>query len=290
VRIHSGPGDSVSIKRPDIHSRLSSDQGSCLLDWGESIYKPAGRKKEEDRFLMDLLDNRSRLGWAIYASLDHELVNPEFREEALDVARGITRLVRARLEAIVDRLIARDYRFQYPDDVLKSPIELEAAQWVEQFERNGLHLPISFQAWVEEVGSVNLIGQDPSWPSLSTIETNASGRVLADPLQVEYDLDYFTSELEAWKDNCDEFGNESAGPFVISFSADDLHKADISGGSEYGLDASRPIVDPVVLYERHSLRFLPYVLTSLTYGGFIGFDQFEEQMHPFVSELLAGLD
>ncbi len=239
---------------------------------------------------MDLLDNRSRLGWAVYASRDNELANPEFRDDALDVARSITRLVRARLEVIVERLIARGYRFQYPDDVLKSPAAIDSAQWVEQFESNGLHLPISFQAWIEEVGSVNLIGQDPSWPSLSTIETNASDGVLADPLQVEYDLDYFASELEAWKDNCDEYGNESVGPFVISFSADDLHKADISGGSEYGLDASRPMIDPVVLYERHSLRFLPYVLTSLAYGGFIGFDQFEEEVHPFVSELLAGLD
>jgi hypothetical protein len=48
VRIHSGPGDSVSTKRPDIHTRPNSDQGNCLLDWRspytrleESIYKAA---------------------------------------------------------------------------------------------------------------------------------------------------------------------------------------------------------------------------------------------------------
>ena len=32
MRIHSGPGDSVSTKRPDIHSRLNSDEGISLLD------------------------------------------------------------------------------------------------------------------------------------------------------------------------------------------------------------------------------------------------------------------
>ncbi len=240
--------------------------------------------------MKNLIDNCSRLDWAIFASLDHDLANPEFRENALDLARGITREVRARLEEIVDRLTARGYRFQYPDDVLKPPLRSDSEQWVEQFERNGLHLPISFQAWIEEVGSVNLTGQDPSWPKLSTIELDNSDGVLADPLQVQYDLDYFASELEAWRSHCDEYGDERAGPFVISFSADDLHKANISGGAEYGLDASRPVVDPVVLYERHGLRFLAYVLTSLSYGGFIGFDQFEGQIHPFVSELLAGFD
>jgi len=33
VRIHSGPGDSVSTKRPDIHTRPNSDRRNCLLDW-----------------------------------------------------------------------------------------------------------------------------------------------------------------------------------------------------------------------------------------------------------------
>ena len=239
--------------------------------------------------MTDLLDNRRRLEWAFYASRDNELANPEFRDEVLDVARSISRLIRRRLEVIVERLSARGYQFQYPDDVLKPPVA-DSAQWVEEFGQNGLYLPIAFQAWIEEVGSVNLIGQDPSWPSVSVIETNASDGVLADPLQVEYDLDYFASELEAWKFDCQEYGKESVGPFVISFSADDLHKADISGGPEYWLDASRPVVDPVVLYERHSLRFLPYVLTSLSYGGFLGFDYFAEKKHPFVAEILAGLD
>ena len=239
--------------------------------------------------MTDLLDNRRRLEWALYASRDHELADAEFRDEVLDVARNIARLVRARLEVIVERLSVRGYQFSYPEDVLRPPVP-DSAQWVDEFERNGLHLPIAFQAWIEEVGSVNLIGQDPSWPSVSVIETNNYDGVLADPLQVEYDLEYFASELEQWRFECDEYGEQSVGPFVISFSADDLHKANISGGAPYALDASRPLVDPVVLYERHCLRFLPYVLTSLSYGGFIGFDQFADEAHPFVSELLAGLD
>jgi len=34
VRIHRGPGDSVSKQRPNIQTRLNSDQRICLLDWG----------------------------------------------------------------------------------------------------------------------------------------------------------------------------------------------------------------------------------------------------------------
>jgi hypothetical protein len=33
VRIHSGPGDSVSTSRPNIQTRLHSDRRICLLDW-----------------------------------------------------------------------------------------------------------------------------------------------------------------------------------------------------------------------------------------------------------------
>ena len=111
---------------------------------------------------------------------------------------------------------------------------------------------------------------------------------MADPLQVDYDLEYFASELEQWRFECDEDGEQCVGPFVISFSADHLHKADISGGPPYAVDASRPLVDPVVLYERHCLRFLPYVLTSLAYGGFIGFDQFAGEKHPLFQKSWQG--
>jgi hypothetical protein len=192
------------------------------------------------------------------------------------------------LEVVVDRLDARGYRFQYPGNVLKSPVT-DSAHWVQEFNRPGLHLPIAFQAWIEEVGSVNLNGQDPAWPSVSVIATNDYDGVLADPLQVEYDLEYFASELEQWHFECDEDGEQNVAPFEIAFSADELHKADISGGPPYALDASRPLVDPVVLHERHRLRFFPYVLTSLEYGGFIGFDQYAGERHPFVSEIMAGL-
>ena len=34
MRIHRGPGDSVSKQRPNIHTRLNSDREICLLDWG----------------------------------------------------------------------------------------------------------------------------------------------------------------------------------------------------------------------------------------------------------------
>ncbi len=33
MRIHRGPGDSVSKQRPNIQTRLNSDHSNCLLDW-----------------------------------------------------------------------------------------------------------------------------------------------------------------------------------------------------------------------------------------------------------------
>ena len=33
MRIHGGPGNSVSDNRPNIHTRVNSDHANCLLDW-----------------------------------------------------------------------------------------------------------------------------------------------------------------------------------------------------------------------------------------------------------------
>src|SRR5210317_1720303 len=49
VRIHSGPGDSVSTKRPDIHTRPNSDQRNCLLDWRSPYTKLPSTNAKENR-------------------------------------------------------------------------------------------------------------------------------------------------------------------------------------------------------------------------------------------------
>lgn len=97
------------------------------------------------------------------------------------------------------------------------------------------------------------------------------------------------NELADWKASRQEYGDNQVGPFVISFSGDHLHKANISGGAEYGLNASIPAVDPIVLYERRCFRFVAYILYSLSYAGFIGFDRYSEPNHPFVRDLLSKL-
>lgn len=233
------------------------------------------------------MNRHQQLNWAMYASQDEELGNPGFRDEALQAARTIFHPVRENLERIVDNLSAAGYLFEYPDRVLGTPIG-DASHWVRKFQHEGLHLPVTFQAWIEEVGTINLVGRDPTWPELSTVELSDSKHLLVDPLEVEYDLEYFASELEQWQHERLEASDGYRTPFVISFSADDLHKANISGGLPYGLSAKYASVDPVVLYERHSLRFLTYITLSLTQGGFIGFMGCESSKNAFVQRILKG--
>jgi len=226
-----------------------------------------------------------RIEWEYYASSDYKLEDKEFRAEALNVAREIFKPARIQLEKIVECLRNRGYQFEFPDRALTAPLS-DASSWVTEFRQNGLYLPVTFQAWIEIVGTVDLNGQDPSWPSLSTAKTSASQELLADPLQVDYDLAFFANEIEQWKLDLTEQHVDSSAPFTIDFSADRLHKADISGGPPYALQASQPAVDPVVLYESRGMRFLTYTLRALEFGGFIGFDTISTKKPTFIEDLV----
>jgi hypothetical protein len=113
----------------------------------------------------------------------------------------------------------------------------------------------------------------PGWPEL------------LDPLVVTPPIAAL-SDLDEW----DEEEVSAAGQVEVGLAPDDLHKDNISGGSPYSVLLPDPSADFVLLYERHELRFVPYLrLAILQWGGFPGLDQ---QQMPFapLAELLKDLE
>jgi hypothetical protein len=227
-----------------------------------------------------------QLKWATYAARDHRLGDPVFRAEALEAARVVMRRVRENIEAIVDRLNSRSYQFEFPDHVYRPP-PAEARSWADELAGRGVFLPIAFQAWMEVVGTVVLMGTDPAWHKCGRSGKDAIW--YTDPLVVDGDFESLVREFEGWKFRAEKFGFEETGPFAIPFSPDDLHKAGVSGGAPYSLRADRPSVDGLVLNERHGFSFVAYLRHAFEWGGFPGFEIIDDRPVDFLRAMREGL-
>jgi hypothetical protein len=158
-----------------------------------------------------------QMKWAFYVALDYRLADVQFRCEALNLGRTIMQRARRNTETIVARLKSRGYEFVESDRVHKPPAP-DVADWITELEAQGIYLPIALQAWLQEVGTVNLMGTDESWPC-SGYHGLGQGEVWhTDPLVVEVDKGYLCEEFRDWKSRCDEDGFEEVGPFCIPFA------------------------------------------------------------------------
>jgi len=229
---------------------------------------------------------RRQMNWASFVAREHELNDPSFRAESLEAARAVMRQARDNVKLIVDRLYARNYQFELPDYAYRPP-PVGVETWGDELAGRGIHLPIAFQAWVEIVGTICLMGADPAWPQSGHSRSGSREVWHTDPLVVFADLEYVLSEYKGWQFRRDSFAD--ARPFAIPFSPDDIHKAGFSGGAPYSLRADFPTVDSLVLNERHGFSFTAYLRHAFTWGGFPGFEVIDDRPAEFLQSMLQGL-
>jgi hypothetical protein len=216
----------------------------------------------------------------------------EFRREAMNFAQETMEIVRRTILTLIDRLERQDYRFAYPDSVYVPPVD-DTRDLLEELERKGLFLPISLQAWLTEVGRVNLMGSHPKWPNPGYLFKGIPKPVKAwctDPLVVEVRPDLIPSHLSEWQLRRQLVAFDNGADFQITVAPDEFHKANLSGGDSYQIQCSRPAVDAIVLNERHCLTFMAYLRYSLEWGGFPGFELIEDPPMEFLNQLRAGLE
>jgi hypothetical protein len=236
------------------------------------------------------LDSNAHVKWAVYCSQSYRLHEPGFREEVLAFARTRFSRAAANIQRLLDVLTREGYQFAEPKCVHIAP-EVGTREWIREMEQKHVYLPISLQAWMLEVGSVNLMGSHPAWPKAGYCFDNETNDVIyADPLVVEASQSYVQYLYEEWLAEVAESGAEDIGPFTVDFAPDYIHKANISGGPAYAVQAAVPAVDALVLNERGCVSFMRHIREAFSWAGFPGFAYQGEPVVGFVARLRAGLE
>ena len=214
---------------------------------------------------------------------DLQALGPSVRQapnlaQAQAVAAETMQRVSRNCKRLISRLEALGYSFgtypdgsnrDYPLQPLTLPTEVLLSDYAELEDLAG-PIPLSLQAFWQEIGSVDLVGMRPGWPAG------------LDPLVVEPP----EGALAFWYDF---EGGEDQERFV-GLAPDDMHKDNVSGGDPYGVRLPEPRADFLFLNEPHSLFFVPYLrFAILRWGGFPGLDGRELQFD-LLNELVDGLE
>jgi hypothetical protein len=226
---------------------------------------------------------------AFYVSQDYLFPESDCRLEALNKAKNIMEAVNKNVNILAERLIDKHYQFVNSDRIITKP---DSTDWISELQNKGIYLPISLQAWVEIVGSVNFMGSCPDWHFTGYCFDHADEDkplVYTDPLVIEVDKDYILYEFENWEYQIKEYGFDEVGPFKIPIAPDALHKAAVSGGPPYEVTGDQACVDSIVFNERHGFSLIAYLRHALSWGGFPGFELIDDYPHDFVNEMRRSL-
>lgn len=196
------------------HLRVG-DVGFVLAKWGTGVLRLEGTDSTGAIDWQDHLEAehlqaiaptqagypRRRLdaAWAHLLGRSHELMDDDFRAKALHVARLFMVFARRNVEVLVQRLHECGYIFAHPKCVW-SPPDPAAADFVAELREHGIHVPLSLQAWLQEIGCVNLCGSHPDWARTGWAEGNGLKPWYTDPLVIEMDATEAAYVLTEWSE------------------------------------------------------------------------------------------
>jgi hypothetical protein len=179
--------------------------------------------------------------------------------EAVAVARELARRAGRNVARIHDHLAAQGYAFEAEQPI--RPPAPDVARQLDAIAEQIAPVPLALRTWAEEVGRVTLNGSHPEW----TIE-------YSDPLCVELDP---ADAVEVHRDWLEVGWFERWGltAFPIALAPDVFHKADVSGGSPYGIELPGDAIDPLWLNDdvHDGVTFVGYLRSALLrWAGFPG--------------------
>jgi len=158
-------------------------------------------------------------------------------------------------------------------DHLKDPLVLgpptaDEINFIRGLEKKGMWLPLSWRAWIEEVGDVNLAG---SHPSLCFWDHPGFAGVYADPLMVT--LDHFHFEIAAWEEERDDGEAPEGFEAIIAWAP--VAKARLAiekqvMDSGYAIAVPDPAADAPVRLGGREVLFVDYLRHAFRWGGFPG--------------------
>lgn len=194
---------------------------------------------------------------------------PERRGEVEEVASMTMLRAGRQIHRIVEQLLAIGFEPESRETGLATPPPPDVTFRIATVEASLGPLPEAFKASVQHIGDVSLLGDSPalgvfyhqSHPSMRISMPPGPG--FPDPLCLP------GVELLEW-----EWENEpqelAAGLFP--FAPDELHKANISGGT-HDLSLSAGFADPVLfgVAGRPGITLIEYLRVSVAWGGFPGY-------------------
>jgi len=154
------------------------------------------------------------------------------------------------------------------------PAPAGAAEQLRKLERLGMVMPLSLEAWVEQVGSVNLMGAHPKLCFLEDEE--GFPYVFADPLMADVSLD-------------DIGGEDAADGMDCVIALDDEGKAGDSDPDFYFVRLPDWHADTELRGERHKTNFVDYLRLAFRWGGFPGWEQYDRRPEKELAALTEGL-
>ena len=130
---------------------------------------------------------------------------------------------------------------------------------------HGAPLPVSLLAFWEVVGGINFVWdyERGDAPDLGVDVPMDE----MDPLSVDAPEEV-THLFEEWEERRSDIDPEFADPFNLDLAPDYLHKANISGGTPYGIELPFFGADPIFVIEAHGLPFVDYLRLCFGWAGF----------------------
>lgn len=184
----------------------------------------------------------------------------------MEVARATMRRVRQNGEVLAGRLNALGWHalsgaMVSPREPLPLPGQSEAEAIT------GAPLPMAILAFWEQVGGLDFVWDYNRTEQCPDLFGEVSMFTL-DPHCV--DPPRLTDHFDMWNHALSEGMDQNAQDFRLELAPDDYHKANISGGSPYGLMLPDASIDPLLVADHFSMRFTSYLRLAFQWGGFPG--------------------
>jgi hypothetical protein len=205
--------------------------------------------------------------WADLLDLGSKIREEPLYIDALAVTRETMTRVRYNIELLIDRLANLGYQFgtyrngQYkvegylgPHNPPVADIEMRIINY-QRLEGISV-IPLSLRIFWEMVGSIDLTGWYPSWPSNS------------DPLVV-FPAEAIESNYYIWRSQVEE-GEPDVKFYRVPLAPDYYHKDNVSGGEGYKMQVPNAAIDGFLENEGHDTTFVNYLRLAFRYGGFPG--------------------
>lgn len=255
--------------------RVEAVTSTGEIDWQDHI--PADCLERIEITSAPYCRRRVHECWAWSLGLKGSQAEAQEWTDALDLARKVMAFARTNVDILLERLHNSGYRFaRKSPHVLPRP---DCDAMIRELENRGFHLPIALQAWLMEVGRVDLCGTHPNWARSAYSGILDDGLQhepwYSDPLVVDVDLESLL-DLETVET-------------VVDIAPDSVTKANISGGGPIHFSTTDRSFDSVMIGQHGSFTFHSYLQHAFSWGGFPGFRYISKAPLDILKHLSDGL-